>query len=120
MFAVGLDPADEGALGFVVQGAVRAHDIPDLGGGLRGVVGSVRPSGWGEFQNADGRFPHFEEGDVFFFSPALEEDDAQTLAAGASGAAAAVEEDFGVAGWIDLDDEVDLGDVEAAGGDVGC
>ncbi len=117
MFAVGLDPADEGALGFVVQGAVRAHDIPDLGGGLRGVFGSGR---CGEFQNPDGRFSHFEEGDVFFFSAGLEEDDAQALAAGASGPAAAVDEDFGVAGWIDLDDEVDLGDVEAAGGDVGC
>ena len=76
MFAVGLDPADEGALGFVVQGAVRAHDIPDCGGGSRGFIGSGWRGRCGKFQNADGRFPHFEEGDVFFFSPALEEDDA--------------------------------------------
>ena len=30
-----------------------------------------------------------------------------------------MDEDFGVGGWVDLDDEINLGDVEASGCDVG-
>lgn len=49
----------------------------------------------------------------------MEEDDTYSSSPGAAGSAASVDEGFGVGWWVDLDDQVDGGDVEAAGRDVG-
>lgn len=49
----------------------------------------------------------------------MEKHDAYASPSGATGSAASVNKGFRVGWWVDLDNEVDGGDVEAAGGDVG-
>ena len=57
--------------------------------------------------------------DIIFFSAWRKEDDAQTFASCSTCTTTAVEKDFWVSGWVDLEDEIDLRDVEAAGCYVG-
>ena len=118
MFPVRLHPADERALRFVVDRAVFEHSLTHLRCRSSGLV--VRHADGRFNQGGDWRFSHREIGDVVFFPSRRKEDDAQPLAARSPGPPAAVEEDLGVCGRVELDDEIDLRDIEAAGGDVGC
>ena len=117
MLAVAPHPADERALALVVQGAVFA----DFGAHAGDASGCIRVGDGTVGERRDGGFAHREEGHVVVgFAAGEEEDDGETAAAGSACAAGAVEEGFGFGRGVELDGEVDGGDVEAAGGDVGC
>ena len=100
-----------------MQGAVGADRGADGFGRRVGVGGCYVDGGGGE--RGDGRLADFEQCDVILLPSRLEEDHAQPSASGAAGTAAAVQKDFRVAGRVDLDDQINLGNVQASRRDVG-
>ena len=79
--------------------------------------GSRRPSG-----GADQTALHVGGGEQLLGAAAAgvgHDQDAHALAAGAAGAAAAVQQHLAVVGQVGVDDEAEVGQVEAARGDVG-
>jgi len=119
---------DKRALRLIVQRAIRSHLLPQFGrNNIRCGRESCRREelrsggkGRNTQQVAHGRFADGEERRVFVCFAAVEQEDyTEAFAAGAPGSACAVHEGCWVGWRVELDGEVDLGDVEAAGGEVG-
>lgn len=106
MGGVAADPADEGALTFIVKAAVGEDDFAHGGCGGGDVGVGDGDGGAGEGQHR--RTAHREEGWVFVaFAAGEEEDDGETRTSGAACATGAVQEGFRVRGRVELDCEID-------------
>lgn len=117
MLAVAAHPADEGLLAAVVVGAVFEDKLTGRVCGRFCIFVGDADRVW---EGCDGCLADFEEGYVIFLATRVEEDYAETSAAGSPCAATAVDESFRVCGRVDLDDQVDGWNVQSAGCDIGC
>ena len=116
MFAVCLHPTDECSLSFVVNSSVGEDELADTFCASLGVFG--RDLDGGRLEWEDRGFADVEKGNVVLFISRLKEDDTETFAPGSPGATAAMEENLRVARWINLDNEVDLGNIQPSCGDI--
>lgn len=117
MLAIAAHPANESLLAAVVVGAVSEDNLTArVRGGFCLFVGDVDRV----WEGCDWSLADFEKGYVIFLTAWVEEDYAESSAAGSPCAATAVDESLGVCGWVDLDNQVDGWDVQSAGCDIGC
>ena len=117
MLAIAAHPANESLLAAVVVGAVSEDNLTArVRGGFCLFVGDVDRV----WEGCDWSLADFEKGYVIFLTAWVEEDYAESSAAGSPCAATAVDESFRVCGRVDLDDQVDGWNVQSAGCDIGC
>lgn len=115
MLAVAAHEAGEGFVREVEDLAVGEGKGADFGGGFVGL--GVCDGDFGVGEGLDGRFADVEEVDKVLLPARMQHNDSQPAPSSAARATRAVDVGLGVLRGV-LDDEVDLGDVEAAGGDV--